>query len=106
VGSAYFPALSQPGPIPSELASVAGVIQAECERQTEVARAFGNSAADFISLLIAGNGLLCGSVIDRGNVRANVAASYLSNTQICFGIMERLAGTLPLFTLLYMRAYL
>jgi len=82
------------------------VIRAECERQIEIARAFGTSAADFTSLLLVDDDLLCGSVIDRGNVRAGVAASYLTNVQICFGIMERVVGELRLFTLLYMRAYL
>jgi hypothetical protein len=105
VGSAYFPALLQPPSLPPELASVAEVVQAECERQTEVARGFGNSGADFVALLISGNSLVSASIIDRGNVRPNVAASYLAYPQICFGLMERLAGDLPFITLLYMRAY-
>jgi hypothetical protein len=65
----------------------------------------GSHDVEFVSLLVQGDGLLCGSVVDRANVRPNVAASYLNNAQICFGIMERVLDDLPLFTLLYMRAY-
>jgi len=105
VGSAYFPGLKQPTATPSELQDVADSLEAECERQIEVARAFGKTDADLLALVLKGDRLVCGSVIDRAHVRPNVAASYLGNTQICFGLMERVLDGLPLFTLLYMRAY-
>jgi hypothetical protein len=105
VGSAFFPGLNQPSATPSELEDVARTVEAECERQIQVARAFGKIDAELVSLVLTGDNLVCGSVIDRTHVRPNVAASYLANTQICFGIMERVLGGLPLFTLLYMRAY-
>jgi hypothetical protein len=105
VGAAFFPSLNWPTATPSELEDVARLLEAECERQTQVARAFGKADADLVSLLLNGDDLVCGSVIDRTHVRPNVAASYLDQTQICFGIMERVLNDLPLFTLLYMRAY-
>jgi hypothetical protein len=105
VGSAFFPGLNQPTATPSELQDVARTVEAECERQIQVARAFGKTDSELVSLLLTGDDLVCGSVIDRTHVRPNVAASYLRNTQICFGIMERVLDGLPLFTLLYMRAY-
>jgi hypothetical protein len=105
VGSAFFPGLELPPPTPPELRDAADTVNAEYARQLAVARAFGKSDAEFTALVLQGDDLVCGSVIDRANVRPSVAASYLANTQICFGIMERVLEGLPLFTLLYMRAY-
>jgi hypothetical protein len=105
MGSAFFPGLNWPTATPSELQDVARQLEAECERQTQVARAFSKTDADLVSLLLTGDDLVCGSVIERTHVRPSVAASYLDRTQICFGIMERVLNGLPLFTLLYMRAY-
>jgi hypothetical protein len=39
VGSAFFPGLNQPTATPSELQDVARTVEAECERQIQVARA-------------------------------------------------------------------
>lgn len=105
VGSAFFPVLNQLTATPAELRDVANTLQTECERQTQVARMFGKTDGKLVALLIRGDDGLSGSVIDQTHIRPNVAASYLTNTQICFGIMERVLGDLPLFTLLYMRAY-
>jgi hypothetical protein len=106
VGSVYFPGrpeLMQPPP--PDLNDAALSIETEGDRQSQVAQAFGMTDTRFLSMLLKGQGIVCGSVVDQKHLRPGVAASYLPNEQICFGIMERVVRELPVFTMLYMRAY-
>jgi hypothetical protein len=106
VGTAYFPTLGQPRPVPDDHREAAEAVIGESTRQLEAAEAFGARDAQLLPmLLVQENNDACGSIVDRRHIRPGYAASYLGGIQICFGIMERVAQHLPLFTLLYMRAY-
>lgn len=102
-GSAYFPELNQPTPPPANLEALARSVGAECQRRRETARAFGDKAPDFISMLLAGDEALSAAVVDCKHIRADRAADSLKERQVCFGLMQADIDEIPMFTLLYMR---
>jgi hypothetical protein len=102
-GLAHLPPVAEVNPPPST--ALTDILLAETRRQAGVLRGFGNADTVLMPLLILDQRRPIGSVIDRKWVRQEWAASYLSSTQIGFGIIERVIDGLPLVTLIYMRAY-
>ena len=103
IGRAYLPRVPTPEPLPPEAARA--TVEAECRRQTEVIHALGDPEAVLLPLLLSDDDSVVGSVISRKWVRQDRAASYLPQTQVGFGIVERVIDDLTLVTLIYLRPY-
>jgi hypothetical protein len=106
IGEAYMPDLGLGQSPLDELDDIVAELQSELDRQQQVVRAFEDTETALVLLLMKSNSSLAGSVIDRHHVRPGTAASYLTETQVAFGLMERSVAGVPLFTLLYMRPYI
>jgi hypothetical protein len=106
IGEAYLPDLGIPQPPLAGFDDQVAALEAERDRQQQVVRAFGDMDTALTLLLLKSDSTLAASVIDMRHVRPGNAASYLGAQQAAFGIMERSVVDVPLFTLLYMRAYI
>lgn len=104
VGPAYLPPVALAEPVPAE--NLRALLTAECQRQTEVVRGFGDADTVLMPLLLTDQRGVVGSVISRRWVRQDWAASYLPLDQVGFGIVERIVDDLPLMTLIYLRPYI
>jgi hypothetical protein len=106
VGEVYLPGL---GAMPqlghTRLDQTVAALEAECHRQQQVVRAFGDADTTLMLLIVKDDSRLSASVIDRKHVRAGAAGSYLAGALEAFGLMEGSISDVPLFTLIYMRPY-
>lgn len=82
------------------------VVIGERDNQQSIIRAFGNDETVLMPLLAAGATGVVASIIDRSHIRPGLAASYLNEQQVVFGLMERTVDAIPFFTMLYMRPYI
>ena len=103
IGSAYLPPAAITEPPPPE--NLRTALFNECERQAQVIRALGDSTNVLLPLLLSNDRFSVGSVISQKWLRPELVASYIQDSQVGFGIVERILDDLPLITLIYMRPF-